>query len=239
MKHTKITKYLTINFFILLTLVFQKYSSCQNSLNYSKNNYGLNDQELRAMLFGLNYDPSKRNKNNKVNRDVIKNESSLLLRNLINEETLSEKNDKVVNDIKNMNNSTEKKINSISKGNNNIHNINENQNANVELKTDNILDNTSEQDDINEKNNDNGDMVHKNIYNNILSDPYDINSTNAYINKSDITNLNYSSNDVINNDKVNKSYEEKNIVNNTELNKLIESDDHSNKNDINKKTEKK
>ncbi|CZT98880.1 peptidase [Plasmodium falciparum NF54] len=238
MKHTKITKYLTINFFILLTLVFQKYSSCQNSLNYSKNNYGLNDQELRAMLFGLNYDPSKRNKNNKVNRDVIKNESSLLLRNLINEETLSEKNDKVVNDIKNMNNSTEKKINSISKGNNNIHNINENQNANVELKTDNILDNTSEQDDINEKNNDNGDMVHKNIYNNILSDPYDINSTNAYINKSDITNLNYSSNDVINNDKVNKSYEEKNIVNNTELNKLIESDDHSNKNDINKKTEK-
>ncbi|CRH00086.1 petidase, M16 family, putative [Plasmodium relictum] len=215
MKNSKITTYLTVKCLLLLVLFFQKHSS-QNSLN-NRTNYGLNDEELKAMILGLNYNQSSKNKN-EVDKENTENES-LLLRNFINEDTFDNmKNEKEIEGIK------KSKKKHFDASNRNISNKstslikNEKKNTSLELKNYQSLQKTIESNKLNKEDNqyDNDENQDTDYF----SDSYDFDNTNAFINKNDTSKLNYS-----NSHKKNDLYDinesnEANISNSTRLNDL-------------------
>ncbi|CRG96266.1 petidase, M16 family, putative [Plasmodium gallinaceum] len=220
MKNLKIIIYLTIKFLLLLVLFCQKFSSCQDALNNSRTNYGLNDDELRAMILGLNYNPSNLNKNSVVDKENTENES-FLLRNFINEDIFgSKKNEK--DEIEIEDKKSKKRHFDTSRVNTSNKNAslikNEKKNTSLELKNYQSSHNAIESNKLNEDNQ-YGDNE-ENEDNNVFSDSYNLDNTNAFINKNNLNKLNYSSNNK-NSDLFNiNEPNETNKSNNTELNDL-------------------
>ncbi|KJP87658.1 hypothetical protein AK88_02686 [Plasmodium fragile] len=145
-----ITKCSVINILLLLLLFYQECSSCQKALNNGNKNYGLNDDELGAILFGLNYDSIAKNKDNLEKRKNVEHES-IFLRNFSNEDTSkntpSEKAQKVIETESANSNKTDvatSQKNDTSNKNSSV------KNEQVELKNDELL-RTNFEDKVNKK----------------------------------------------------------------------------------------
>ncbi|VTZ68786.1 peptidase M16, putative [Plasmodium chabaudi chabaudi] len=159
-------------FIFLIILVYENQSSCQNPIYNSKNNYGLSNEQFRAILFGLNYDLP--NKNN-IDRENVENHS-LFFRNFVDDDIqINKQDEKTQSQIEIMNN---EKIN-------NSGTIHDNKNANNysvtngnEKPNDELLQKTLRKNKLSEKDN---------SYNNIQDqENITFNNSNTFHNKNNV-----------------------------------------------------
>ncbi|SBT35263.1 petidase, M16 family, putative [Plasmodium ovale wallikeri] len=182
--------YFVTKILLLLVLVYEKYSTCQKTLNNSKSNYGLSDDELRAMLFGLNYNSADKNKDNLVEKTNLENDS-LFFRNFTKEETKEKTlSDKAQAQNENVNsNKMEESVtlekNAITKNAASIKN--EKKDTMVETKANHLVQNAPYTDKLNEPHNPHNHIIDTNKYNGTLNDPRDIDVKTVSISKDNIS----------------------------------------------------
>ncbi|CAA9988242.1 petidase, M16 family, putative [Plasmodium knowlesi strain H] len=187
-----ITKCSLISILFLLLLFYQESSCSKKALNNGKNNYGLNDDELGAILFGLNYDSIAKNKDNLEKRKNVENES-IFLRNFANEDTSNNtQSEKTQKEIETESVNSNKKEVATSEKN---HISNENlsvKNEKVELKNDELLGGNFDKDKVNKKGDNTSTTNNDDLTNSSGKQSVDIRESqniNNYIQKTGDTNI--------------------------------------------------
>ncbi|ETB57766.1 hypothetical protein YYC_04581 [Plasmodium yoelii 17X] len=169
-------------FIFLIILVYENQSSCQNPIYNSKKNYGLSNEQFRAILFGLNYDfPNKNN----IDRENVENHS-LFFRNFVDDDIqINKQNEKTQSQIEIMNNEKIKSSGTIHDNKNvNNHSVN----SGNEKPNDELLQKTLRKNKLSEKdnsyNNNSSTNINKNE-NSVFNEPT---NANDYIRKKEDTN---------------------------------------------------
>ncbi|EUD65425.1 hypothetical protein C922_04165 [Plasmodium inui San Antonio 1] len=187
-----ITKCSVINILFLLLLFYQECSSCQKALNNGKNNYGLKDEELGAILFGLNYDSIAKNKDNLEKRKNVENES-IFLRNFANEDTSKNKqSEKAQKEIETKSVNSNKKEVATSQKNDTSNDNSPVKNGEVELKNDELLRKNFEKDEVNKKGDNTSTDNNHDLTNSSGKESVDIRGSqniNNYLQKTGDTNI--------------------------------------------------
>ncbi|EDL45608.1 hypothetical protein, conserved [Plasmodium vivax] len=191
-----ITKCSVINILFLLLLLYQECLSCQKAPNNGKNNYGLNDDELGAILFGLNYDSIAKNKDNLEKRKNVENES-IFLRNFANEDTSkntqsekAQKEIKIETETESVN-SNEKEVATSQKSDTSNKNSSV-ENEKIELKNDELLGKNFEKDKVNKKGDNTNTTNNHDLTNSSEKQGVDIRGSknmNNYLQKTGDTNI--------------------------------------------------